>query len=151
MNGISVVKSFGPAFFSRHVRFHSSRFLKSCTDFPPITIMISQWKPMSCCYYCCCKAQQQWSPSPHSEQFVLWQPVSLFLRGLWHWLTSVCFLDNRKQFGIQTTWQSIVRKTNTKDDVQETRSCVYSIPRECGKKCIGNTRTACNTSITEHK
>jgi hypothetical protein len=63
----------------------------------------------------------------------------------------------RKKFGIRTTFRSqatlwsILMKTIPKNEIYKKKNCLYSIPCECGKKYIGETRRPLNTTISKHK
>jgi hypothetical protein len=42
-------------------------------------------------------------------------------------------------------------KTKPKNETEETKNCIYSIPCKCRKKYIGETGRPLNTRITKHK
>ena len=56
----------------------------------------------------------------------------------------------RSVFTSKQTLRSVLTKTKP-EGLQDTKNCIYSIPCECGKVYIGETKRPLNTRLEEHK
>jgi hypothetical protein len=46
---------------------------------------------------------------------------------------------------------SIFTKTKSKNEIQETKNCIYSVPYKHRKKSVGETGRPLNTRISKHE